>query len=70
MARVCLAKVQEHESLNNAKVLAVTASPLYEDIEKACEPDLDWFIGNPLSTDGFAGQVQQVLDGQSVRAGR
>ena len=61
-----LAQVREHITLNQAKVIAVTAGTLREDVERARELGFDGFIGKPLNADKFADQVQQVLDGQSV----
>lgn len=61
-----LRMVREHEKLGAARVVAVTAGTLMDDVQKARELGFDGFIGKPLKADRFALQVQQILDGESV----
>jgi CheY-like chemotaxis protein len=61
-----LAAIREHELLKNAKVVAVTAGTLEEDVQKARDLGFDGFISKPLKATEFATQVQRVLNGESV----
>ena len=61
-----LTQVREHELLNQARVIAVTAGTLQEDIERARELGFDGFIGKPLNADKFADQIQSVLAGVAL----
>ena len=61
-----LAQVREHATLSPAKVIAVTAGTLREDVARARELGFDGFIGKPLNADNFAKQVEAVLSGESV----
>ncbi|MBK9055575.1 MAG: response regulator [Chloroflexi bacterium] len=58
--------VREHDKLKRAKVVAVTAGTLAEDVEKAHMVGFDGFISKPLKPDRFALQVQDVLNGKYV----
>jgi two-component system cell cycle response regulator DivK len=61
-----LATVRHHPSLNGAKVVAVTAGTLEEDVARARELGFDGFISKPLKSAEFARQVQRILDGEAV----
>ena len=61
-----LEQVRAHESLQSAKVVAVTAGTLQDDVDRARELGFDGFIGKPLMADKFADQVQRVLAGETV----
>lgn len=58
--------VRQHEKLCQAKVVAVTAGTLDEDIQKVRELGFDGFIGKPLKPRSFAQQVQDILSGEAV----
>lgn len=61
-----LNQVRQHETLKNAKLVAVTAGTLPEDVDRAREADFDGFISKPLKVDSFAQQVEQILNGEVV----
>ncbi|HFQ93481.1 MAG TPA: response regulator [Anaerolineae bacterium] len=61
-----LADVRQHETLNQAKVVAITAGTLDADIEKARQLGFDGFLSKPLKPAEFPQQVQRILDGESV----
>jgi CheY-like chemotaxis protein len=61
-----LEEIREHEQLRTAKVVAVTAGTLDDDIARARDLGFDGFIGKPLKAGSFAQQVQRVLDGKVV----
>ncbi len=58
--------VRSHNKLQEAKIVAVTAGTLAEDVEKARTVGFDGFISKPLKPDKFAGQVQDILNGKHV----
>ena len=61
-----LEQVRAHETLKSARVVAVTAGTLQDDVDRARELGFDGFIGKPLMADKFADQVQRVLAGETV----
>ncbi|MCI0396147.1 MAG: response regulator [Chloroflexi bacterium] len=61
-----LRMVRQHPSLNRAKVVAVTAGTLDEDIRRARELGFDGFLGKPLRAGAFVDQVQRILNGEPV----
>lgn len=61
-----LEQVRAHETLKRARVVAVTAGTLQDDVDRARELGFDGFIGKPLMADKFADQVQRVLAGETV----
>lgn len=61
-----LRTIRQHEILGKAKVVAVTAGTLPEDVERARQLDFDGFIGKPLKAAAFADQIEQVLNGATV----
>ncbi len=61
-----LALVREHNGLSQAKVVAVSAGTLDEDIQKARDLGFDGFIAKPIKPDQFAQQVENILNGESV----
>lgn len=61
-----LAAVRDHARLKNAKVVAVTAGTLSDDVAKARDLNFDGFISKPLKTEEFAKQVQTILNGKRV----
>ncbi len=61
-----LRAVRAHDKLKQAKVVAMTAATLPEDVENARQYDFDGFISKPLKMSAFAGQVQDILNGEPV----
>ena len=61
-----LKEVRSDEKLREARIVAVSAGTLAQDIEQARESGFDGFISKPLHPMRFAKQVQAVLDGESV----
>ncbi len=61
-----LTLIQNHEALNQAKVVAVSAGTLDDDIQKARDLGFDGFIGKPIKPDEFAQQVEDALNGRSI----
>lgn len=61
-----LAAVRANETLKSAKVVAVTAGTLSEDVRKAKESGFDGFISKPLKMGEFALQVQSILNGEII----
>ena len=58
--------VRQHEKLQQAKVVAVTAGTMAEDIRKVRDFGFDGFIGKPIQAKSFAQQVQDILNGETV----
>jgi two-component system, cell cycle response regulator DivK len=58
--------VRKHAGLSSARIVAVTAGTLEEDVQKARELGFDGFISKPLKAAQFAGQVQKILDGEAI----
>jgi CheY-like chemotaxis protein len=61
-----LAAIRQHDTLQNARVVAVTAGTLEEDVQKARDLGFDGFISKPLKATQFAAQVQRILNGEAV----
>ncbi len=58
--------VRHHPRLHKAKIVAVTAGTLAEDVAKAQNAGFDGFISKPLKPDKFSGQVQDILNGKYI----
>lgn len=58
--------VRQHPTLQQAKIVAVTAGTLDEDIRKVRELGFDGFIGKPIIPTAFSQQIQDVLNGKDV----
>jgi two-component system, cell cycle response regulator DivK len=61
-----LALVRQHEKLQAAQVVAVTAGVFAEDVAKARSAGFDGFLSKPLKTAIFGDQVQRVLAGEQI----
>lgn len=61
-----LKAVRESENLRSAKVVAVTAGTLEEDVHKARESGFDGFISKPLKMALFGRQIERILNGEIV----
>jgi CheY-like chemotaxis protein len=59
-------RIRAHPKLTNSKVVALTASVMYDDIRRVKEAGFDSFIGKPVRPARFANQVSQILDGQKL----
>ena len=49
-----------------SKVVALTASVMYDDIRRVKEAGFDSFIGKPVRPARFANQVRQILAGETL----
>ena len=49
-----------------AKVVAITAGVLFDDIRRARSAGFDGFIGKPLKPLQFSNQIQRIIAGESV----
>jgi two-component system cell cycle response regulator DivK len=58
--------VRHHETLKHAKIVAVTAGTLDDDVQKVRDLGFDGLIGKPIKPREFAEQVQSVLNGDAV----
>ena len=61
-----LREVRQHERLQHALVVAVSAGPLEHDPAPIREFGFDGFISKPLRAAEFANQVQRILDGERI----
>ena len=56
-------RIRSHPRLAESRVVALTASVMYDDIRRVKEAGFDSFIGKPVRPARFAGQVRQILAG-------
>jgi two-component system cell cycle response regulator DivK len=61
-----LKQIRARPALSAAKVVAVTANVLPQDIERARQAGFDGFIGKPLNADRFPEQITRILGGTAV----
>lgn len=61
-----LSAVREDEKFKDARVVAVTAGNLSEDVNRAREAGFDGFITKPLKMAQFADQVRAILNGEKI----
>lgn len=61
-----LQEIREHNELSQARIVAVSAGTLAEDVDFARDLGFDGFIGKPLKATTFADQVQRILNGETV----
>lgn len=61
-----LRKIRSSPSLQQTRVVAVTAEASTEQIKKAKESGFDGFLGKPLDPDRFPDQIQRILSGEPV----
>jgi two-component system cell cycle response regulator DivK len=59
-------RIRAHPTLHESKVVAITASVMFDDIRRVKEAGFDSFIGKPIRPMRFADQVQQVLAGEKL----
>jgi two-component system cell cycle response regulator DivK len=61
-----LKQIRVHPRLQDTLVIAVTANVMPEDVERAIESGFDGFLGKPLDRHRFGGQIERILQGESV----
>ncbi len=61
-----LTDIRNHATLNQVKVVALTAGTQQPEVIKARELGFDGFISKPLKPGQFANQVQDILNGSVV----
>ena len=61
-----LKAVRDHEKLKSAKIVAVTAGTLADDVRKLRDWGFDGLISKPLKAIEFSKQVQRALNGERV----
>jgi two-component system, cell cycle response regulator DivK len=61
-----LASLRQNERYQQAKIVAVTAGTLEEDVEQARQLGFDGFISKPLKMSEFARQVEDILNDKHV----
>jgi len=57
-------RIREHPNLCNSKIVALTASVMYDDIRRVKEAGFDSFIGKPVRPARFGSQVRKILAGE------
>ena len=57
-------RIREDPNLCESKIVALTASVMYDDIRRVKEAGFDSFIGKPVRPARFANQVRQILAGE------
>jgi two-component system cell cycle response regulator DivK len=61
-----LRKIRSSPSLQNTKVVAVTAEASVEQLNKSRASGFNGFIGKPLDPDRFPDQIRRILSGDQV----
>jgi two-component system cell cycle response regulator DivK len=61
-----LKQIRVHPRLKDTLVIAVTANVMPEDVERASMAGFDGFLGKPLDRNRFSGQIERILQGESV----
>ena len=59
-------RIRNHPDLSSSKVVALTASVMYDDIKRVKQAGFDSFIGKPVRPTRFANQVRQILAGETL----
>jgi CheY-like chemotaxis protein len=59
-------RIRSQPALQESKVVALTASVMYDDIRRVKEAGFDSFIGKPVRPARFADQVRQILAGEKL----
>ena len=59
-------RIRAHPRLKESKVVALTASVMFDDIRRVKEAGFDSFIGKPVRPTRFGNQVRQVLAGEKL----
>jgi len=61
-----LRMIRAHEALSNAKVIALTASVMQEEVSKLQSSGFDGVIGKPVSVRTFPALIERVLKGETI----
>jgi len=61
-----VSKIRAHPKVENSKVVALTASVMYDDIRRVRQAGFDSFIGKPVRPTRFGDQVRQILAGEML----
>lgn len=59
-------RIRSQPELQESKVVALTASVMYDDIKRVREAGFDSFIGKPVRPARFAEQVRKILAGEAL----
>ena len=59
-------RIRSQPDLQESKVVALTASVMYDDIKRVREAGFDSFIGKPVRPARFAEQVRKILAGEAL----
>ena len=59
-------RIRAHPKVKDSKVVALTASVMYDDIKRVQEAGFDSFIGKPVRPGRFGDQVRQILTGEAL----
>jgi two-component system cell cycle response regulator DivK len=59
-------RLRSRSELKDSKVVALTASVMYDDIRRVKEAGFDSFIGKPVRPARFADQVRKILAGEAL----
>ena len=59
-------RIREHPDVKDSKVVALTASVMYDDIRRVKEAGFDSFIGKPVRPGRFGDQVRQIMAGEAL----
>jgi len=59
-------EIREHPNLCDSKVVALTASVMYDDIRRVKEAGFDSFIGKPVRPARFGDQIRRILADETL----
>jgi len=59
-------RIRANPKVQASRVVALTASVMYDDIRRMQEAGFDSFIGKPVRPTRFGGQVRQILSGDDL----
>lgn len=61
-----LSEVRDREDLSQARIVAVSAGTLATEIDRVRQMGFDGFISKPLKPGEFAGQIERILNGETI----
>lgn len=61
-----LQKIRQHPTLQNTRVIAVTANVMPQDVERCRSAGFDGFIGKPTDPRRLPEQLNRILAGETV----
>ena len=61
-----LKRIRTTPALRAAKVVAVTANVMPQDVQRAQAAGFDGFIGKPINADRFPDQLSRIMGGEAV----